>query len=58
MTSLAVSDDAIDRSGKRENIATLLKPFTDDSSKYFDSTRNNFERKSMLFLERCDQADI
>lgn len=40
------------------NMANLFKAYSNDSDKYSGATTDNFERKFMLFLERCDQAAI
>lgn len=46
------------RTGRPRQMANLLKAYGNDSDKYSGSTTDNFERKYMLFLERCNQADI
>lgn len=46
------------RPWKRSNMANLLKAYTVDADKYSRATTYNLEHKFMLFLERCEQADI
>lgn len=43
---------------KRENMAKLFQAYTGNDDKYSGSTKDNFERKLMMFLERCEHADI
>lgn len=39
-------------------ISNLFKAYTSDSDRYSGTTTDNFERKFMLLLDRCDQAGI
>lgn len=50
-----------DNSGKtwrRGSMANLFKAYGGEHDKFSGSTVDNFDRKFMLFVERCDQADI
>lgn len=44
--------------GKRSNLTNLFKPYTGDYEKYSGVTKETFDRKYVLFLERCDQSDV
>lgn len=54
----AEQSDTASRPLRRSNMANLFKAYSGDDDKYSGGTTDNFERKFLLFLERCDQADI
>lgn len=39
-------------------MANLLKAYSSDDEEYSGETKGNFESKFLLFLERCDHADV
>lgn len=39
-------------------VANLLNAYAEEEEKFSGFTTDNFERKYMLFIKRCDQADI
>lgn len=47
------------RAGRPEQIAErFFEAYRNKTDKHIGCTTDNFERKCMLILERCDQADI
>lgn len=42
----------------RGNMANMFKAYGSEVYKYSGSSTDNFERRFMLFLELCEQADI
>lgn len=51
-------DDSARHFLKRGNMKSPFKAYSSDINKYSGSTVDNFDRKFMLFLDRCDQFDI
>ena len=46
------------RSSNRSNISNLAKSYYSDSDRYSGLPTDNFDRKSSLFTERCDQSSV
>lgn len=43
---------------KKGNLSNLFKAYSSDDDRYSGLTQDNFDRKFVLFEERCDQADL